>query len=166
MRRVLTWVFLAAAVAPVLLALALLLTACAPDEPPAEPAINGACERAFRPTLQAWEAALGRVPEGCAYLDAEYDVVLASEAAIPCAPESSVELVVGCTVPGNAIYLLAGRDDVALVDTAVHEWVHALAHCVDGDVDRYHLRGELWAQYGPDTVELQAQAGAEIGECL
>ncbi|HYC44486.1 MAG TPA: hypothetical protein VED01_03280 [Burkholderiales bacterium] len=147
------------------LLLALLAMACAPA-PSDEPAITAACVRSFRPTLAAWESVHGRVPEDCAYLDAELDVQLASEDEIPCAPEASTELVVGCMVPGDAIYLLEGRDDVQLVDTSVHEWVHALAHCVDGDADRYHLRGELWAQYGPESVELQAQASAEIGECL
>lgn len=148
----------------VLLLVLLALAACeapAPDDP----GISGACVRSFRPTLEAWEAELGRVPEQCAYLDAKQDVQLASEDEIPCAPEASTELVIGCYQSG-AIYLLEGRDDVQLVDTSVHEWVHALAECVDGDMDREHLRGELWADYGADTVELQAQAGAQLGSCL
>ena len=54
----------------------------------------------------------------------------------------------------------------ALVDTSVHEWIHALAQCVDGAMDVDHLRGELWGDYGGESVEIQAQASAEIGECL
>jgi hypothetical protein len=148
-----------------MLALALALVACGSPTPD-EPGITDACVRSFRPTLKAWEAALGRVPEGCAYLDAEYVVQIVSADEMPCAPEASTELVIGCTVPGDAIYLLEGRDVVQLVDTSVHEWVHVLAYCVDGDLDRYHLRAGLWALYGAETVELQAQASAEIGQCL
>lgn len=161
------WSFYAKALG-IVVAVALIahwLSGCEPADPPAEPGITGACVRSFRPTLEAWEAEFGRVPEECAYLDAELDVQLGSEAEIPCAPEASTELVVGC-LHGDVIYLLEGRDDGLLVDTSVHEWTHALARCVDGDPDRYHLRGELWAQYGPETVELQAQASAEIGACL
>lgn len=149
-----------------LLCFVLLLIGCEQTAGREEPRITRACIRSFAPALDAWQAELGRVPEACAYLDAELDVQIVSEAEIPCAPESSSELVVGCFVPGDAIYLLESRDLIQLVDTSVHEWVHALAHCVDGDSDRYHLRAGLWAQYGADTVELQAQASAEIGGCL
>ena len=147
--------------------LAVLLFACVPDEPADEDehAVTGACERSFRPTLKAWEAALGRVPEGCAYLDSEYVVQLVSEDEMPCEDEPG-SIVVGCTVEGDAIYLLEGRLPAQLVDTSVHEWVHTLASCVDGDIDADHLRGELWGEYGPNTVEFSAQVSAEIGECL
>jgi hypothetical protein len=151
-----------------MLLLVLALAACeahAPDEPPDEPGIMGACERSFRPTLKAWEAELGRVPEGCAYLDAEYVVQLVSADEMPCEDEPG-SIIVGCTVEGDAIYLLDGRLPAQLVDTSVHEWVHVLASCVDGDIDADHLRGELWGTYGYETVEFKAQLSAEIGECL
>jgi hypothetical protein len=41
-----------------------------------------------------------------------------------------------------------------------------LERCVYGAFDLDHLRAQLWAVYGADTVELQGQAAAEIGECL
>lgn len=149
--------------------LALLLAACEPDPPPTKPGITGACVRSFRPTLREWEARYGRVPEACESLDVDVDVMLASMQEIPCPAESPLELVIGCYQPSNGddvIYLIETADGGLLVDTSVHEWVHALADCVLGYPDILHLRGDLWAQYGTDTVELQAQASAEIGECL
>lgn len=150
----------------------LVLAACEPDPPPDEPgSITGACVRSFRPTLEAWETRFGRAPEGCAYLDTQVDVQLVAAEDMPCDDEPG-SIVVGCTVldaddgSNDAIYLLEGRLLSQLVDTSVHEWVHVLAACVDGDIDADHLRARLWATYGAETVELQAQASAEIGECL
>jgi hypothetical protein len=129
--------------------------------------ITRACYRSFAPTLVAWEDALVRVPERCAYLDKLYTVQLANTGEIPCTTEASNQTVAGCTTPeDHTIYLLASGDNVQMTDTSVHEWVHALADCVDGDRDADHLRAELWADYGPNSVEAQAQASAEIGECL
>lgn len=144
------------------------LSGCAPDRTP-EPGITRACVRSFAPTLAEWEARHGRVPDECAYLDSEVDVVLASKDEIPCPVEAPLELVIGCYQGSDGedvIYLLEMSDNGLLVDTSVHEWVHALADCVLAYPDIRHLRGDLWAQYGADTVELQAQAAAEIGECL
>lgn len=150
-----------------LLFLALLaLTACAAEpDPPPPCSTTGACVRSFRPTLQAWEAEHGRVPDDCAYLDAVYPVQLVSAEELPCEDEPG-SIVVGCIVRDDAIYLLAGRLPAQLVDTSVHEWVHALAGCVDGDIDAEHLRAELWRTYGPETVEFAAQTAARTGECL
>lgn len=154
MRRIL-WIILA-------------LAACAPapDDDPQE--IIGACQRSFRPTLEAWEAELGRVPDECAYLDSVYSVQVLSASELPCDPPGPGELVTGCTVqPLMAIYLLGdGRTNVDLVNTSVHEWIHALAQCVDGDMDRERLRVELWAPFGAASVEIQGQAFSQIGECL
>jgi hypothetical protein len=151
------------------LCLLLVLVACAPAAPDDGPQeITGACQRSFRPALEAWEAELGRVPAECAYLDTQYTVEVLPASELPCDPPGPGELVTGCTVqPLQAIYLLGDRTNVELVDTSVHEWLHALADCVDGDMDRYHVRVELWEELsGPDSVVVQAQAGAEIGECL
>jgi hypothetical protein len=142
------------------------LAACAPvaDEMPG--VSSGACVRSFRPTLEAWESSLGRVPSKCAYLDTEYSVQLVSASDIPCDMEPG-GIVVGCTVqPGQEIYLLNGRTQSALVDTSVHEWTHALAQCVFGNMDREHLRAWLWAPYGAGSIEIQAQASAVVGPCL
>lgn len=148
--------------------LALSLPACESTEPSdREPQITRACYRSFAPTLDAWERALVRAPASCAALDKLYTVQLASTGEIPCTTEASNWTVAGCTTPEDqTIYLLAGGDNIQMTDTSVHEWVHALADCVDGNRDADHLRAELWADYGPNTVEAQAQASAEIGECL
>jgi hypothetical protein len=152
------------------LLLTLAMSACAPADPPdrGPQEITGACQRAFRPTLEAWELELGRVPSDCAFLDSTYSVELFSAAGLPCDDPGPGEVVTGCTEqPTMAIYLLDGRTNVELVDTSVHEWIHALADCVDGDMDRDHLRSELWDELsGAESVEIQAQASAEIGECL
>lgn len=145
--------------------LVLMLVACAPA-PPNGPVITGACKRAFAPTLEAWETALGRVPDTCSSLDTQIGVQLvAKQSDLPCPPPAVNETLIGCT-QGSTIYLLRERDNVDLVDTSVHEWVHALAQCVYGDPDADHLRAQLWGYYGADTIETQAQAAAQIGECL
>lgn len=147
----------------------LTIAACAPAAPDDGPQeITGACQRSFRPTLEAWEAELGRVPAECAYLDSEYSVEVLPADELPCDPAGPGELVTGCVVPSlRAIYLLSGRTNVELVDTSVEEWIHAIADCADGDLDRFHVRVELWeALSGADSVEIRAQASAEIGECL
>ncbi len=145
--------------------LAVLVAACGPSAPH-DPGITGACTRSFRPTLEAWEAQLGHVPDECAYLDTQYDVRLVDQQAqLPCPTPAANETLVGCT-QGETIYLLRGRDDVELVDTSVHEWVHALAQCVYGDPDADHLRAQLWGVYGAESIETQAQAAAQIGRCL
>jgi hypothetical protein len=144
-----------------------LLAACPGEAPASElPTITRACYRSFAPTLAAWEAEFGRAPVECSLLDTEYTVQLATPAEIPCVA-SRAESVIGCiTYSARAIYLLDGRDERALTDSSVHEWVHALAHCADGDGDGAHLRAELWALYGAGSVEVQALAGALAGECL
>jgi hypothetical protein len=161
--------------------LCLIVSACAPapgDKPSGE--LTGACVRSFRPTLEAWEAELGRVPAECAYLDQEYSVELFSAAELPCDDPGPGEQVLGCTEqPTMAIYILKrrgrrvlvhhghkSRTNVELVDTSVHEWIHALADCVDSDMDLEHVRVELWAPFGAESVEIQGQAFAEIGDCL
>jgi hypothetical protein len=144
----------------------LLLMSCEQPQPATEQQITGACHRAFRSVLEAWESELGRVPQLCAYLDADYDVQLVAAGELPCEePASEGAVLVGCTHE-QVIYLLRGRDDIALIDTSVHEWLHALAECVDGTADRDHLRGRLWIDYGANTIEAQALGSVEIGKCL
>lgn len=150
---------------------ALLLTACDPPTTPVEPAPSGgvtdACVRSFRPTLEAWEAANGRVPDVCAYLDTQYTVELVPASELPCVSEADNELVVACTQPEeHAIYLLEGRDQLALLDSSVHEWLHAIEDCAHGDRDREHLRAGVWTQGGAGSVEVTAQAAALTGTCL
>lgn len=148
-----------------LLACALLLAACADDSPDTQTVITGACNRAFRAVLEAWETEFGRVPDPCAYLDADYPVQLVGPGELPCEAAPSGAELVGCLHEG-VIYLLRGRTDLELIDSSVHEWIHALAECVDGTPDHYHLRGQLWIDYGADTIEAQALASVEIGKCL
>lgn len=147
------------------LALFALLAACESSQPATETVITGTCIRSFRAVLEAWEAARGRVPEECAYLDADYDVELVGAGELPCEPAGPGGKLVGCT-QGQVIYLLRGRDELDLVDSSAHEWIHALSDCVDGTLDAEHLRSDLWIEYGADTIEAQALAGVEIGKCL
>lgn len=147
-----------------------LMSGCASSSPiDAEPRITRACYRSFAPTVDAWDQVVGRAPLECAYLDKEYTVQLLHQSGdfLACTPVASSWTVAGCThPPTSTIYMLASDDNVQMTNTSVHEWVHALADCVDGDADPDHLRAELWADYGANTVELQAQASAEIGACL
>jgi hypothetical protein len=139
----------------------IVLLGCAADAPSIGQTtyVTRACVRSFPTTLQAWEAVYGRVPRQCEFLDREYSVQLVEVADMPC---PHVVGLVGCTEPSTrAMYLLRGRDDLATLDTSIHEWIHALSDCVFGDVDREHARPRLW-----DSIEAQAQASAEVGECL
>lgn len=148
------------------LALFALLAACESSPPPAtETEITGTCIRSFRAVLEAWEAALGRVPEACAYLDADYEVELVGTGELPCDAAPAGSELVGCT-QGSVIYLRSGRDDLGLIDTSAHEWTHALSKCVNGTADREHLRAQLWIDYGAASVEAQALAAVVIGRCL
>jgi hypothetical protein len=144
----------------------LVLVACDTPAPPDDPGITRACIRSFAPTLKAWEAAFERVPDECRYLDGEVIVQLVSADEMPCDEPIGVNETRTECFHGDVLYLNEDLDDVALVDASVHGWTHALADCVYGAPDVDHLRARLWAVYGAETVELQAQASAEIGECL
>ncbi len=131
-----------------------------------EPGITRACIRSFAPTLETWEGVFGRVPAECRSLDVELEVQLVAASDMPCfEPLGANELRTEC-VSGDVLYLNEALDDVALVDASVHGWLHALNRCVNGDLDADHIRYPLWGVYGPDTVETQAQASADFGECL
>lgn len=145
----------------------LALIACERSPPATETVITGTCIRAFRATLEAWESALGRAPDECAYLDAEIDVVVASADDMPCDEPLGVnEVRTECTQDAT-IYINEAFDNVQRTDAAVHGWVHVLARCVYGDLDADHLRAPLWEVYsGAESVEVQGQAGAVIGACL
>lgn len=163
------------AIAACLIALGLgsLLSGCA-AEPDSEPPITGACYRAFGPTLEAWDRAWQeaygeRTPEDCRYLDQEYEIDMVSHSEnLPCnnEPLSANQLVTGCIQPTQRVISIRARDDLGMVDTAIHEWIHALADCVIGDYDYGHFRAGLWAASGPKSVEIQAAANVVIGECL
>lgn len=151
-----------------LLFVAALLTSCVDEPDPDEPVVTMACVRSFADVLAEWNVyATERVPAKCEHLDSDYDVQLVGAEEMPpqCADDGPGTQVVGCTV-GHVIYLLQGRDQIATVDTSVHEWVHALSACVYGDPDVDHNRSGLWEKYKPDSVETRAQAAAVTGECL
>ena len=147
---------------------ALLLAACAGSSVSVRPVISGACTRAFRATLDAWEAKFRRVPSECVYLDTIYTIQIVESAnEMPCPAESSSERVLACVIPTEqAIYLLDDDDAVQLTNSAVHEWTHVIVECVFKDVDRDHMRAGLWAPYGAGSVEIQAQSSAVPGECM
>jgi hypothetical protein len=147
-------------------------TACANVEQPRPSPVTGACVRSFRAVLTAWEAnSRERVPEECAFLDAEYELeLLGPEDNVSCSGEPLARglVQIGCTRPELRLISLLDRgdDQVAMVDASVHEWLHATLDCVLGDPDYEHLRAGVWAAYGPQSTEMQAFANAEIGECL
>ena len=148
-----------------------ILSACATDHEPTEPSLTGVCVRSFRAVLEAWETnARERVPDECAFLDAEYRVSLASE--MPeCEgePIGVNETVAGCTLPEqHAILIQDQLDELQRLDISIHEWIHALANCVYGDPDNEHLRAGLWLVFGAQSTEGQAfgSASAQPGECL
>lgn len=155
---------------PHLLLSLLLATACASERAAPTPnAPTGACVRSFRAVLEAWETlSRTRVPEECAFLDAEYNVVLARD--IPeCEgePIGVNEQTAACTLPAQrTILILDALDDLQRLDMSVHEWIHALSDCVYGDPDTEHLRAGLWVRFGTQSTEAQAFAGTEPGECL
>lgn len=145
----------------------LALSACSGATPDSPREITGTCIRSFRAVLEAWEAQLGRVPEECAYLDADYDVVLASADEMPCDEPLGVNEVRTECIQGSTIYINKAFDNVQRTDASAHGWVHALALCVYRDIDADHVRAALWEVYsGADSVEIQAQASAVIGQCL
>lgn len=140
-------------------------------EPDPDPPITRACYRSFAHVLDAWTyAGLPRVSDECADLDVKYTVGLYTrQQDVPCSAESTPNgLVVGCAMTELQMIYIAdlGDDYAAMTDTSIHEWIHALAHCVDGDADPDHLDGDLWQVYGADTVEIEAAARATAGECL
>lgn len=147
------------------------LAACAPSAP-AKTEVTHACSRSFAAVLDAWNGAAetagtNRAPDECTFLDTQYDVSQADGITCDAEPHGDNEHVVGCTFPEtHEIVIWNGLDDAAAVDTSVHEWIHALANCVLGDPDAEHLRAGLWAQFGANSVEIQASAAAQIGECL
>jgi len=106
------------------------------------------------------------VPEECAYLDTVHEVQLVHVDDMPCDdPVGNNQVRTEC-FQGGVIYLNEALDDVLLTEASVHGWIHGLAECADGDWDHDHLRSELWATYGMDTIEFQALWMAEIGSCL
>lgn len=151
------------------------LTICACDNgstkppPDTEQHVFGACYRNYVATLNAWTDQVGRVPPECAELDRDYTIQITQEENIPCALEqgpSDHELWIGCTQPDElTIYLLDERTNAEKLDTSVHEWVHALAECVDGDMDLLHARAELWEGYEGLPVETLALTDLVIGQC-
>lgn len=157
---------------------ALLSQGCAPDEP-ADPApdageVSGVCWRAFSSVLGAWVDQYGaRVPAECEVLDRSWRVALGTEADMAaCPPAGPHQVLRGCTSPTErTVYVLGTLDEALRRDVAIHEWVHVLSHCVDGDLDRSHSVYELWmgdAQGGAGfgSVEGKAQADAPYGDCL
>jgi len=154
-----------------LLLLVLFSMACTADPAPDGPVITRSCKRSFSTTLDAWRAKLGDVPEDCELLDQTVDLQVTDISHTPCTEPVGVnEVRRECTQPG-VIYLNQELDDFELVEAAIHGWVHEIADCADGALDTDHLRSELWEIYGvpgggAGSVEVDALARAEYGECL
>lgn len=149
-----------------LLVLVLAALGCSPA--PHERVLDGAC--AFRPTLEAWEDVLGRAPDSCIHLDSKYNVQLTSKQSdLPCPAPAANEVLGGCT-NRDTIYVLSGRPEADMMDSVVHEWLHAIALCVYGDADADHLRAEVWNYYDsgdmPASIESHAETSDGVGACL
>ena len=144
------------------------LVGCGPTPDGEPPVVTMACVRSFATTLAEWERfAQERVPEQCRFLDADVPVSVVAEMPPQCGSAPAGEVVGGCYLPGaRAIFVLAELDDLARIDVSVHEWEHALSHCVYGDPDQAHARSGLWESSKPDPVETRAQAAAVLGVCL
>lgn len=115
-----------------------------PIEASRDHSAQGACFAVFDRVAIAWEREIGFVPVGC-WL--EPDLV-------------RIEIVDDLgnyegRIIGDRMMLIADGD---LVYIAAHEWLHALAQCVDGDDDAGHNRPEVWGLL--DGLEFPE------GECL
>lgn len=145
---------------------ALGLQACletAPVDGPPEP--SQLCRRAFLEVLDAWETHVGDVPRECRNVDARYAIVFVDrEADMPCTADQP-GVIVGChRADSETIYILR-RDNVAMVDTAVHEWIHALSLCATGDEQGGHTDPRLWLERSGSTVEGTAIVELGAGRC-
>lgn len=98
-------------------------------------------------------------------LDKDNAVQVVTPAEFPTECQLGPAELLGCAPPG-VVLLRAGLGTTTLIDTSVHEWFHKLLECVFNDPDREHMRANVWGYYGANTAEVQAQAAAQIGECL
>lgn len=129
--------------------LALLLPACVTEDDPELLDYRPA----FVAAEDAWEARFGRLPEECRTLRERAVVAETTIAELTktCPPEDPItQSTVGCFTHDQAgvpfVLIASEGDQYERMDTAVHEWVHLLAECVDGSSDGRHVRPELWSE--------------------
>jgi hypothetical protein len=156
-------------------ALALVVAGCAEGTADAHEGrvSRGACYAALEPTLAAWTTVLDEhVRPECMALLKTYRIELVAQADMPCdLPGTNVSArgnrnVNGCTKESRkTIYLLDGMNDADTVDVAVHEWVHAIAGCENGDPDKNHVDPELWDADWSGVLGL-GRASSPLGPCL
>jgi len=109
-----------------------------------------------RAASEAWEALRGPLPVRCHNIS---DLVIVAELtrgelASVC-PTAEPGIVVGCflaPMPGvdtePIIYIASDVDASLRSDSAIHEWVHALAWCALGSSDSEHADASLWEPPG------------------
>lgn len=131
-----------------------------------------ACYEAFDAAREGWERYVGPVPDKCQHLTWEYRLELQSD--LECPPTSSRTL--GCHNTTHWIHIQAGMSPERTVETAVHEWMHALSQCVTGHPDNDHTNPSVFgedrgrvprgAEWEPETAQQYAISIAPVGPCL
>ncbi len=149
-----------------LIGIAVLLAACAHvDDRPR--IASGACLAAAEDVEMAWRELVGDVPAACVALERTVPLTL-TYAALPCATTAATD---GCYMPDGRILIDATLSERQLVELAVHEWTHALAHCVTGKTQADHAPASVWGEYpgkrdGEGSVLELAERTSALGPCL
>lgn len=124
----------------------------------------------FRATEDAWAQTVGTLPEQCRTLTARVLVseTTKDELASVCPAEPGF-YTLGCFLapePGldaePVIYLATDVEAATVSDSAIHEWVHALAWCVYGEPDTDHARAPLWDPEVPGVLWLAIELRAGL----
>lgn len=115
--------------------------------------------------VDAWEELIGDVSSVCLKklrktIVTEVDPQRES-LDVPCGFDNTPneQRLTGCFVHSKygdlpyVILILSTRTQMQKMDTAVHEFVHATAQCMESDSDGDHSDKRLWDRYGTDTVE-------------
>lgn len=155
--------------------LALVLAGCAVgDVETPRPRIEAnACFSSFANAVEGWDYFVGPVPAKCQHLDESYRIVV-TNGPMPC-KASDPGRVVGCQMPDErAIYIAADVSETKKVDISVHEWIHALSQCIDGDGDPNHLKLAAWGKHphdhtvdiSPDNARSYGIVTSALGPCL
>jgi hypothetical protein len=123
---------------------------------------------ARRATIEAWEHIIGRVSLKCEQelREAWIAEVLEVHGSTPDRELAGKVFVkqLGQEITEIQIHILLSMSELQKMDTAVHEFIHALAACeyldidpgrltVQDWIDSEHLNSLYWIEYGPDTVE-------------
>lgn len=116
-------------------------------------------ENARRATISAWEKIIGKVSDNCYYFTEDTSLAEAENLPDECLAEPNM-VVIGCYFKkSNSIFILNSLSKYKKLDTAVHEYIHALSYCMFGYSDHDHENPFLWDEFGESTVEIWGCAG-------